>query len=85
MGGIISNYLFLLSVNYLLEIFKIIISKAVFLLGYYGNFKFFYRINYDFGMRMISLLIPSQKSLNALPCKSCYKKNLIMKQYVLFV
>ena len=65
MGGIISNFLFLLSLNYLLEVLKIIIPKVDFLLGYYGNFKFFYRINYDFGMRMIAY-----QNKNKITCKS---------------
>ena len=65
MGVVISNFLFLLSLNYLLEVLKIIIPKVDFLLGYYGNFKFFYRINYDFGMRMIAY-----QNKNKFTCKS---------------
>ena len=65
MGGVISEYLFLLSIEYLLEVLKIIIPKVDFLLGYYGNFKFFYRINYDFGMRMIAY-----QNKNKFTCKS---------------
>lgn len=68
-GGGISFNLFSLSLNYLLEILKIIIPKVDFLLGYYGNFKFFYRINYDFGMRMIYF----EGTTNILPCVQCYK------------
>ena len=70
MGGIISNFLFLLSLNYLLEVLKIIIPKVDFLLGYYGNFKFFYRINYDFGMRMIYF----EGTTNILSCTLCAKE-----------
>ena len=70
MGGDISFNLFSLSLNYLLEILKIIIPKVDFLLGYYGNFKFFYRINYDFGMRMIYF----EGTTNALFLQSCGKE-----------
>ena len=74
MGGVVSGYLFLLSLNYLLEIFKIIIPKVDFLLGYYGNLKFFYRINYDFGMRMISLNHLGDGTTNILSLALCTKK-----------
>ena len=70
MGGVISFNLFSLSLNYLLEILKIIIPKVDFLLGYYGNFKFFYRINYDFGMRMIYF----EGTTNILSCTLCAKE-----------
>lgn len=75
MGGVISNYLFLLSLDYLLEIFKIIIPKVDFLLGYYGNFKFFYRINYDFGMRMIYLNHLDEDPTDVFLCQSCEKED----------
>lgn len=75
MGGVISMSLFLLSLDYLLEVFKIIIPKIDFLLGYYGNFKFFYRINYDFGMRMVCFATLLKDPTDSILCTSCKKEN----------
>ena len=61
--GIIKLKLWLKTLKYILEICKVFIPKVDFLLGYYGNFKFFYRINYDFGMRMISFFLNNTNGL----------------------
>lgn len=75
--GFIKLDLWLRSLKYILEIVKVIIPKVDFLLGYYGNFKFFYHINYDFGMRM--------RSVSKEKCVLCKKKILMMRKNVIYV